>query len=187
MDNVLVPALVAAFVTLVIEYVAKPRLEARKERILERHRETRALLRLFGQVTFQMGQHAVVVTDPRDDEEDLVAALREATLDRMSAFAAAYTDAGPLSLTGLGEEAVAAFAADSLALIRARQHGVVAEEGVDAQLVTRYDRLAQAVGEAVDVKPWQWRRRARARRALDALEPGRERPAEAGRSTGVGS
>jgi len=44
-DKVLVPALVAAAVTVLIEYAAKPWLEVRKERILGRHRSTGELIR----------------------------------------------------------------------------------------------------------------------------------------------
>lgn len=43
----LVPALVAAFVTLAIEWAAKPRLEARKERILDRARLRREAITLI--------------------------------------------------------------------------------------------------------------------------------------------
>lgn len=42
-DTVLIPALVAAIITLGIEYVAKPRLEVRKDRILEAARNEREL------------------------------------------------------------------------------------------------------------------------------------------------
>ncbi len=44
-DKILVPAFVAAAVTLLIEYVAKPGLEVRKERILVRHRAVGELIR----------------------------------------------------------------------------------------------------------------------------------------------
>lgn len=43
-DKVLVPALVAAAVTLLIERTAEPWLEVRKERILVRHRSVRVVL-----------------------------------------------------------------------------------------------------------------------------------------------
>jgi hypothetical protein len=46
-SKVLVPAIVAAVVTLLIEYLAKPRLEARKERLLERARDKRSLIRVL--------------------------------------------------------------------------------------------------------------------------------------------
>jgi hypothetical protein len=39
--SILVSAIVAGFVTILIEYLAKPRLEARKERILDAHRRER--------------------------------------------------------------------------------------------------------------------------------------------------
>jgi hypothetical protein len=45
MEKVLIPALVAAAVTLMIEYLAKPWLEVRKERILVRHRAVGELIR----------------------------------------------------------------------------------------------------------------------------------------------
>ncbi|MEU0090462.1 hypothetical protein [Kribbella sp. NPDC006257] len=44
-SNVLVSAGVAAFTTLAIEFTAKPWLEARKERILQQHRDRRELAR----------------------------------------------------------------------------------------------------------------------------------------------
>ena len=43
---VLIPALVAALVTLVIEYVAKPYLEVRKDQITERYADMREVARL---------------------------------------------------------------------------------------------------------------------------------------------
>lgn len=43
--SIVASAIVAALITLLIEYVAKPSLEARKERILERHRQFRSALR----------------------------------------------------------------------------------------------------------------------------------------------
>jgi hypothetical protein len=43
-QTVLVSAVTAALVTLLIEFAAKPRLEARKDRVVEEHRRRRALL-----------------------------------------------------------------------------------------------------------------------------------------------
>lgn len=56
MENILVPALVAAMVSLLMEYAAKPRLEARKERILESHRVVRELDRSIGVLLVELAK-----------------------------------------------------------------------------------------------------------------------------------
>jgi hypothetical protein len=49
-------AMTAGFVTLLIEYAAKPRLDARKERILERHRSVRHLQDAIRLLTARLGK-----------------------------------------------------------------------------------------------------------------------------------
>jgi hypothetical protein len=58
-----IPALVAAFVTLVIEYLAKPSLEVRKDRLLEASRATRRAVAAFERCCVQVGRVAVHVAD----------------------------------------------------------------------------------------------------------------------------
>lgn len=110
MSTVLVSALVAAFVTLLVEYAAKPTFEARKDRILERHRQTRALLRLVRQVRCAVRDGKPDVARERLRELDeafdasrlelrrpavaALAAFADATdLDRVPALAADLDDA----------------------------------------------------------------------------------------------
>src|SRR6266516_711308 len=61
---------VAAFTTLLIEYAAKPRLEARKERILDNDRQQRTAIRslqrvvgLMGEIVGLQGQHDKIFSD----------------------------------------------------------------------------------------------------------------------------
>jgi|ERR1035437_3886897 hypothetical protein len=84
MGNVVVPALVAAVVTPGIEFFAKPSLEARKERITEKHRAERDARRHFRVLSFHLGRLlAWMKEDPAERlpeqmqsiERDLTAAL----------------------------------------------------------------------------------------------------------------
>jgi hypothetical protein len=68
MTDLLTSASVAAAVTLVIEYSAKPRLEARKDRILERERSKRRAAQLLLEVTQIAGQLGYRDESARDPE-----------------------------------------------------------------------------------------------------------------------
>jgi hypothetical protein len=57
MEPALVSAAVAAVVTLLIELIAKPSIDARKERILHRHRQSREVRRRLGQLAFAIGRY----------------------------------------------------------------------------------------------------------------------------------
>lgn len=66
--TVFISVLVSAFTTLAIEWIAKPSLEARKERILEEHRKSRealwlcrAMLLRLGMLRSERSEHAEVV------------------------------------------------------------------------------------------------------------------------------
>lgn len=67
-----VPALVAALVTLTIEYFAKPGLDARKERNLERSRRRRDAI-----LTHQRCLHNLVAQEDLAQAEDLSTSTRE--------------------------------------------------------------------------------------------------------------
>lgn len=56
METALISATVAAIVTLLIEYTAKPRLEARKERILTGQRHAREVRAAWNRVNFEFGR-----------------------------------------------------------------------------------------------------------------------------------
>lgn len=56
LSSVLIPALVAAVVTLFVEYLAKPHLEVRKERVLHRHRCAQELREAFSKLSFEVGR-----------------------------------------------------------------------------------------------------------------------------------
>ncbi|CAN5881668.1 hypothetical protein BH24ACT15_BH24ACT15_05310 [soil metagenome] len=79
-DNLVLPGLVAAIVTLVIEYTAKPWLEARKERILERYRGEMALYHARNELSerlwplYRLGEPWDVHRTPDEVEAALVAA-----------------------------------------------------------------------------------------------------------------
>lgn len=72
--SILASAAVAAFTTLIIEYLAKPWLEARKERILEHSRRHRTALHDLASVLFSAGR----IVGLRDEQS--VIGLRERTI-----------------------------------------------------------------------------------------------------------
>lgn len=65
--NILISALVAALVTLAIEYAAKPQLEARKERILEGERMRRELNAVLNLAHSNFGMYADLVKQKSSD------------------------------------------------------------------------------------------------------------------------
>ena len=161
MDKVLVPALVAAFVTLLIEYVAKPRLEARKERILERHRDTRALVRAYGDVERRLGAFLALREMP--EHADRLGSARTDLVDRLRGFHETYfgtefVEAGPLTAKAFLNFTGVAGAAIWLA--------ERSDEDFDRYAVADLDPLTDAMSEVLHLPRWRWRRRRLASRAL---------------------
>lgn len=76
-QQVIVPALVAAIVAFMVEFAAKPSLEARKERILRRHRRLWDLHRLLVQHFFLLGQIEVALAEDYPAPERRESLLRK--------------------------------------------------------------------------------------------------------------
>ncbi len=99
--NVAVSALTSAVVALGVEWLAKPRLEARKERLLHRHRASADVRRQLDTILFDAGkllhirmpaglkedQRAIYVRELRETSDEILTATRaleDAQLDVMS-------------------------------------------------------------------------------------------------------
>ncbi len=89
-DTVATAAATAVFVTLVVESVAKPRLEARKERHLETLRTRRAVVTAV--VTLTMAARMSVTELPGDAEEELRRRWRDEQLRHHGRLQALVTD-----------------------------------------------------------------------------------------------
>jgi hypothetical protein len=172
MRDLVLPALVAAIVTLGIEYFAKPSLEARKERLMERHRAGREARRSFRVLSFQFGRLAAwaEIRSPAMDERrpgierELRVALDE-VLGRLAATEAPDDD--------LGQEALSQFAAvcEAYLVMAAANHLSPSDAAlmVKEQMEPRHD-LAE---EGLHVPRWRFLRRRRIRTDLVDLDRSR--------------
>ncbi|MEU4775535.1 hypothetical protein [Micromonospora sp. NPDC023644] len=99
--SVVAAALTAVFVTLAIEYFAKPRLEARKERILQYHkarRDGRRHLLKMREVSIRLSHHQRLPnarTSKRDAHRELYARFNAELLEAINGFDQAFTDVAP--------------------------------------------------------------------------------------------
>ncbi len=84
--SILVSAAVAAFATLIIEYPAKPQLEVRKERILERSRRKRAALNGLRRADYRIRQFLGL----RDQQS--IGVVRDRTIQIASAVVQSIED-----------------------------------------------------------------------------------------------
>ena len=82
---ILLPAGVSVLVTLAVEWAAKPRLGARKERILAEHREDRLLVRRIDDLQYVAGRILAHREAPAEFEERL-SSLVEEGLQRVTEF-----------------------------------------------------------------------------------------------------
>ena len=158
MENVLVPALVAAFVTMLIEYVAKPNLEVRKERILERHRDRRILFRAFGSVYYRLGKMSVVLEadgrDPRATE------IRDLLREGIESFEATFAERGA-ALTSLQKQTLVHFVG-AVNGMRTCKTDAQFDRLTDEWLIP----LAHAAYTTQTIRRWQRRRIALVRRVV---------------------
>ncbi|WP_410662042.1 hypothetical protein [Amycolatopsis sp. lyj-84] len=76
MQTVLISALTAAMVTLLIEYVAKPRLETRKDRIVEAARVRRDVRARMLALSYKISLFQIYIEDDRALEIEVVKAAR---------------------------------------------------------------------------------------------------------------
>jgi hypothetical protein len=79
--TVLVSALVSALAALGIEYAAKPRIEARKELLLEGYRRRRELLGHLDTVSMIAGSWSGLPAGERDRQWQRLAAMTETMID----------------------------------------------------------------------------------------------------------
>lgn len=159
MRTVLTSALVAALVTFALEYLAKPTLEVRKQRILRRHQVTDEVLEAFRQFSFEVGGYLAWQSE---------ADLPTARLDEIASLAQVHatTMRGVFALNPVplsrhkarALELVAQFAEVWLTGIR---YGVPHHESM-VFAGTRLDRSLDLASDVIESRPWQFRKRARA-------------------------
>jgi hypothetical protein len=171
MSSVLVPALVAAVVTLGIEFFAKPSLEARKDRIVDRYRGRRAAKTNLRALSFRYGQLIEMLENP-------VGARIEHTGDEVNGAIRERVDALVRSLADGGEaldhddmQALSSLTAGWAAYLHLSDH----HEPHDGLLrfLHRLEPIDDAVNEVFALP--RWRRVAR-RRAVRLMHKVIEQP-----------
>jgi hypothetical protein len=88
--TVLVSALVSALAALGIEYAAKPRIEARKELLLEGYRRRRELLGHLDTISMIAGSWSELSAGERDRQWQRLAAMTESMFDNAWLYATSY-------------------------------------------------------------------------------------------------
>lgn len=170
MNEILVPAAVAAAVTLVIEYVAKPSLEARKDRILHAWRNVR---RLRASVHHLYRSVIYLSSEPIwQSSLDLI----EAELDKCDELNERITDLTVEAVAkvphGLPERLVSCTGFVKGATLRVRQ-GIVSEEPV-AHHIERFRQVEPILEACVKYLDVPRRRLIKRARALQAIDDARE-------------
>ena len=147
-------AVVAAVITLVIEYLAKPWLEARKERILEEIRRRRTLVRGLGHAAWL--SEAIVAMQPAQE--------RRQFRDRTIRHAA---EAQPLVLAGVQELDVPDALFDEWQLSTVRLVNFTERVQLEMPPEEMWENLKVAAAkvarcaELFAMSRWHWRRRRR--------------------------
>jgi len=99
--SVLASALTAVFVTLAVEYLAKPRLEARKERFLQYHktrRDGRRHLLKVRELSVRLSQYrrlSDATSSNRDSHREIYARFNSELAEAIEGFDQAFTDVSP--------------------------------------------------------------------------------------------
>jgi hypothetical protein len=107
-ESILIPVVVAAATTLLIEYAAKPWLEVRKDAILERHRSRRDLILAVQKAEFLRGRLLVIMDEHYPLPEDIEKVKQEyAAATRYWSDQAGLVDLEPDALDGLMQRACA--------------------------------------------------------------------------------
>jgi hypothetical protein len=163
MREVLISALVAAVVTLGIEFFAKPSLEARKERILGRHRLKGDLLKYFRRVGYRLGSLAAhdelgapVKGPARADMAEDLAQLRTLLIDH------------PTPGDDLSYRCLSAFESECRAYLQRWQRGEDQAGVVEQRLSPAFFRAA----EALATPQWRIHKRRKLRTSLEQDTPG---------------
>jgi len=171
--TVLISALVAAVVTLGIEFFAKPSLEVRKDRIVDNHRTRRGVLRSYNKLTFDLtrlatelrggiptgGPHATQVTEINQLIRDGSRELR--TLDA----------AGGRELDDLDEVGVFSFGAALQGYVSLLgEHGEF-DPRARIYVLQILCPLSDLVEESLMTPRWRWRLRQLRIRAVGEFAP----------------
>lgn len=170
MREVVIPALVAAIVTLGIEFFAKPSLEARKERITERFRGQREARRHFRALAFELGRVLVYLDS---ESADVPPDFRGARLRVMRGSMRSHLDSmvtelapGLESRDSFVEDALLEFAALCEVYLMSASEDEAASLDIAGELL---NPLADLVSEAIRAPAWRQRKRRRIQAAIDAL------------------
>jgi hypothetical protein len=164
MRTFIVPALVAAVVALGIEYLAKPRLEVRKERILARHRDTRTAIGNINSLLYVCGRLSALLESglslPGRTQDFRADMLAEA---KAYMVVSARTD---LRINQRVESVLILFAAAcETCFIFARK----SVKDADDFFRTVIDPMSDHVGELLDLHGLRWRKRRILVRSIESL------------------
>jgi hypothetical protein len=173
LNPALISALVAAVVTLGIEYFAKPSLEVRKDRIVDQHRTRREVLRSYNKLVFdvarltvQLREEGAPVTYRHSQVAELNDLIREESKRLRSLVAA-----GGRELRDLEEAGVFLFGSALQGYV-----AVLARHGDDdptgwIYVLELLDPLTDLVEQALATPRWRWRLRQRRIRAVQEFSP----------------
>jgi hypothetical protein len=173
MGQVLVPALVAAVVTLGIEFFAKPSLEARKERITQGHRAERDVRRHFRLLSFHLGRlmswTRKASADRLPEQIQSIERDMKAPLDQMIEAIAQSEEASE----GLARDCLLQFGSACTAYLIMAEQSHLSQEAGDRMVQSVLSPLSDIADEAVHTSSWRLIRRKRIRSKLaDLSNPG---------------
>jgi hypothetical protein len=158
--TVLTSALVAAFVTLLIEFMAKPRLEARKERIVEEYSNTRALIRALNLCQYHIGRFVVHLDSPSRTQIDHLLFLNvKEDLSSASVELQRILLEGELRIHYFLENLLEYFC-ESLYLWRVLEQQQVQLSEIEELFVGRIEPLCDLLAEVSVWNSWIWWKKA---------------------------
>ncbi|MGY3520203.1 hypothetical protein ACVMYR_28250 [Micromonospora sp. PTRAS2] len=164
-DTVATAAATAVFVTLAVEYAAKPRLEARKERILAAGKSRRALSAAITSIAIPAAFLSVdLPKEMRGDVREAVRAERRRQYERMREQAQRLVDGA--------DEHVGTFLGRSIPMVMSY---ITTVHGIMLSARTRHDKaqmiydLSKQMGMVLDGRWWQMPARVRALWELERL------------------
>ena len=167
METWLVSALVAGVVTLLIEYAAKPGLEARKERILAKEHGKRERVEAYDRLVFEIERYRATSNKETGRREEL--------LDQ--ALRRAFAEVEGLYLLGrrtdVSSDDPFAVAVDSSCAILEAVRLVYLDDSEHRKVLPIVEETLQEVldlaADARKLRWWNWRKRSRLRRELESV------------------
>jgi hypothetical protein len=165
--TVITSAIVAAIVTLSIEYLAKPRLEARKERILEDARFWRKLRASANLIAYDVGALLAIARDRAYAFPDRVAKLHLA-LETSHAEFGEWWKQSEVEDEGLEFDLLINLYAGIEAYLYMMKHDQSQAE-LDRMLEENFSPLVDVVAEGLDAPKWRPIKRMRVARRFEAL------------------